>query len=356
MERRGSAGPYDHPVPHVPNPSGSSPQASPLLPPRSCSPSLRTLQGPYDQHITQRPHAPSLASSSNSTSPSGSMFDSTDPTDDEVRYINSAAKLWVGGGAGGAVGVAPGGTEEVRSHSLSPYAATTGSSLQLSKNCGSAASLASLKDKELKKFFSVDTKGFLDKPLPCGGGDDLRRHSIEICPSMEDTDDAFDQALAEIRHPPMRGQSLHIPRKKKMSPPCISVEAPLEPTASPAPRKANASKSTLLRRRTPSCEQTQLQMQRDSLDLLEHQMLQNQPHMSRQDKHQAHGGGAGGGIGEYQALPQITFDQSGPMDTGIGAGTLTNPLLDTDPLPRPSPFDSRLEESTDFCSPTRTAL
>ncbi|XP_076122841.1 voltage-dependent T-type calcium channel subunit alpha-1H [Alosa pseudoharengus] len=354
LERQGSAGPYDLPVPHVPNPSNSSPQASPLLPPRSRSPSVRILQDPYGQRSVQRshqhPHAPSLASSSTSTSPSGSMFDSTDPTDEEVRYINSGAKLWSAGGGAAAV-VAPGGAEEARSHSLSPYAsAPVGSSLQLAKNCGSAASLAAHRDKELKKFFSVDTKGFLDKPPPpCAvGGDDLRRHSIEFCPSMEDADEAFDQALAEIRHPPMRGQSLHIPRKKKTSPPCISVEALPEAEASPAPRKASASKSsTLLRRRTASSEQTQLQTQRDSVDLLEHQVLQNQPLLSRQDKLQALGGGGGGG--EYQALPQIMFDQTDLTDMDMGTDGLSSPLLDTNPLPHPSPF----EESTDF---DRTAL
>ncbi|XP_062387319.1 voltage-dependent T-type calcium channel subunit alpha-1H-like [Sardina pilchardus] len=373
LERQGSAGPYDLPVPHVPNPpnGGGSPQVSPMLPPRSHSrsPSVRGPRGGGLQrpHQHQHPHAPSLASSSTSTSssPSGSMFDSADPTDEEVRCINSGAKLWPagGGGAAGSAGVAAsgggggGGVEEERSHSLSPYAsAPAGSSaLRLAKNCGSAASLAALKDRELKKFFSVDTKGFLDKPSPCGSvaGDDVRRHSIEICPSMEDADDAFDQALAEIRHPPMRGQSLHIPRKKKMSPPCISVEALPETEASPARHTPNASKSTLLRRRTPSSEQTQLQTQRDSsVDLLEHQVLQNQPLLSRQDKLQALGGGGGGG-GEFQALPQITFDQTDPADRDMGTDSLSSPLLDTDPLPHPSPFDSRLDESADY---DRTAL
>ncbi|KAL2100766.1 hypothetical protein ACEWY4_002527 [Coilia grayii] len=339
------------PITYAHNPG--SPQASPLLPPRSRSPSVRTLQGLYGQRNIPRQHAPSVASSSNSTStsPNGSMFDSmADPTDEEVRCINSAARLW--GGPSAVAGT--GGPGEARSHSLSPYA--TGSSLHLAKSCVSAANLAALKEKDLKKFFSVDTKGFLDKPSACGvtcssssgggaGGDDLRRHSIEICPSVEHADDALDQALAEIRHPPTRGQSLHIPRKKKMSPPCISVEAPREAKVSPAPHKPSAAKSsTLLRRRTPSSEQTQLLQQRDSMDLLEHQVLQSQPLLSRQ----AHGS-------EYHALPQITFEQSDPTDTG-SAGGLSNPLLDTDPIPRPSPFDGRLEESTDFCSPNRTAL
>lgn len=310
------------------------------------------------------------------------MFDSADPTDEEVRYINSAAKhvrgaggVWgsqssaggVGGGSAVGVGVrvGTGGPHgDVRSHSLSPFASGT-SSLQLAKNCGSAANLAALRDRDMKKFFSVDTKGFLDKPSACSGacggsiaggvGDDLRRHSIEICPSMDvdvDADDAFDQALAEVRHPPMRGQSLYIPRKKKTSPPCISIDAPLEAEGSPVPHKPTAANinSTLLRRRTPSCEQTQLlqqQQQRESMDLMEHQVLQNQPLLSIQ----AHGSTST----EYQAstVPQITFDQS---DSTIVDSGLSNPLLDSNPVPRSSPFDGRLEESTDFCSPNRTAL
>lgn len=293
------------------------PQGSPLLPPRGHAPSVCTFQKPHSQHnIPSRP--PSLASSSRSTSPSGSMFDSADPTDEEVRHINSTARLWVGIQA------------EARSHSLSPYT-TSGMLVPVPvKNCSSAANL-SIKDP--KKCFSVDTEGFLEKPY---GTEDHRRHSIEICSSVDEG--LFGQELklknwsrSEKRHVPMRGQSLHIPRKKKMSPPCISIELPFETgaPASLASMKKLSESSMLLRRRTPSYDVT---LQRDSLDLPENQ-LSTQP-LIKVERHPSH-------CAEYLSLPH-------PKPMGGLAGILCENT-------QPPPFDSRFEESTDFSSVNRTA-
>uniref|UniRef100_A0A672NHY9 Ion transport domain-containing protein n=2 Tax=Sinocyclocheilus grahami TaxID=75366 RepID=A0A672NHY9_SINGR len=295
-------------VPRITGPS--IPQGSPLLPPRGHAPSVCTFQQPHSQHnIPSRP--PSLASSSRSTSPSGSMFDSADPTDEEVRHINSTARLWVGTRA------------EARSHSLSPYT-TSGMLLPIPvKNCSSAANL-SVKDP--KKCFSVDKEGFLEKPY---GTDDHRRHSIEICSSVDDG--LFGQELSEKRHVPMRGQSLYIPRKKKMSPPCIAIE-PLFETEAPASlasMKKLSESSMLLRRRTPSYD---LALQRDSLDLPENQ-LSTQP-LIKVERHPSH-------CAEYLSLPHPT-----PM------GGLAGILCENT---QPTPFDSRFEESTDFSSVNRTA-
>lgn len=297
--------------PRIPGPS--IPQESPLLPPRGHAPSVRTFQQPYSQHnISSRP--PSLASSSRSTSPSGSMFDSADPTDEEVRHINSTARLWAGVQA------------EARSHSLSPYA-TSGTLLPIIvKNCSSAANLGELSVKDPKKCFGVDTEGFLAKPY---GADDHRRHSIEICSSVDDG--MFGQELSEKRHVPMRGQSLHIPRKKKMSPPCISIE-PLFETEAPASlasMKKLSESSMLLRRRTPSYD---LALQRDSLDMPENQ-LSTQP-LIKVERHPSH-------CAEYLSLPH-------PAPMGSLAGILCEST-------QPPPFDSRFEESTDFSSVNRTA-
>uniref|UniRef100_A0A8C1XJK1 Calcium channel, voltage-dependent, T type, alpha 1H subunit a n=1 Tax=Cyprinus carpio TaxID=7962 RepID=A0A8C1XJK1_CYPCA len=286
------------------------PQGSPLLPPRGHAPSVCTFQQPHSQHNIPSPPS-SLASSSRSTSPSGSMFDSADPTDEEVRHINSTARLWVGIQA------------EARSHSLSPYT-TSGMLLPVPvKNCSSAANL-SVKDP--KKCFSVDTEGFLEKPY---GTDDHRRHSIEICSSVDEG--LFGQELSEKRHVPMRGQSLHIPRKKKMSPPCISIEPPFETEApaSLASMKKLSESSMLLRRRTPSYD---LALQRDSLDLPENQ-LSTQP-LIKVERHPSH-------CAEYLSMPHPT-----PM------GGLAGILCENT---QPPPFDSRFEESTDFSSVNRTA-
>ncbi|XP_067275630.1 voltage-dependent T-type calcium channel subunit alpha-1H isoform X2 [Pseudorasbora parva] len=298
---------------HVPRISGPSiPQGSPLLPPRGHASSVRTFQQPLSQHnIPSR--SPSLAGSSRSTTPSGSMFNSADPTDEEVRHINSTARLWAGVQA------------EARSHSLSPYA-TSGTLLPtLVKNCSSAANLGELSVKDPKKCFSVDTEGFLEKPY---GMDDHRRHSIEICSSGDNG--LFGQELGEKRHVPMRGQSLHIPRKKKVSPPCISIEPPfeMEAPASLASMK-KLSESMLLRRRTPSYD---LALQRDSLDLPENQ-LSTQP-LIKVERHPSH-------CAEYLSLPH-------PAPVGSLAGILCEST-------QPPPFDSRFEESTDFSSVNRTA-
>ncbi|XP_057201001.1 voltage-dependent T-type calcium channel subunit alpha-1H isoform X2 [Triplophysa rosa] len=299
------------PVPRISGPSSS--QGSPSLPPRGRVPSVRTFRQPHRQHnIPSR--SPSQASSSRSTSPSGSMFELADPMDDEVCHINSTARLWAGV------------QTEARSHSLSPYTAS-GTLLPVPvKNCSSAAKLAELSIKDPKKCFRVDTEGFLEKPY---GADDHRRHSIEICPSVDNG--VFGQELVEKRHGPMRGQSLHIPRKKKMSPPCISIEPPIEmgAPASLASMKKLTESSMLLRRRTPSYD---LALQQDSLDLPENQ-LSTQP-LIKVERHPSH-------CAEYLSLPHPT-----PMSG------LTGILCEST---QPPPFDSRFEESTDFGTVNRTA-
>ncbi|KAK1805167.1 hypothetical protein P4O66_019527, partial [Electrophorus voltai] len=315
------------PVPQITGPISS--QVSPACwsrsrsASRSPSPSPHILQHPHSHHYTSS--RPCLRASC--SSPSGSMFDSAlDPADEEVRHINSSARLWAGLPV------------EVRSHSLSPYV-KSGLLLPVPiKSCISTTELAacSLRDKDQKKFFSVDAEGFLDKP---SSAEDHRRHSIEICPSTDN--DTFSQVAVERKHPPTRGQSLHIPRKKKMSPPCISVEPPLEVelSASFVAMKKLSESTTLLRRRTPSYE---LGLPRDQLDLLEHQ-LPSQP-LIKVERLPSH-------CGEYLHLPLYTFHQSEPGSMGSLAGI----LHENDPSAPHSPFDSRLEETTDFGTVNRTA-
>ncbi|XP_029913961.1 uncharacterized protein LOC115363792 [Myripristis murdjan] len=224
---------------------------SPRLPPRP--PSLR------------RPRPPSPVSLG-------------DPADEEVYHITSSARHWWRDyeegrqGGRGAVG---------RSHSLSPYA-TPHSLDSASTSCAPpppppppplpASSTRSslcllgvgLKDRDFRKGFSVDNQGFLNKPSH-GYPDDQRRHSIEIClPQAAANRD--DQAYKEGDHwlekggrPfPMRVQSVgggH--RKKKMSPPCISIHPPSErehPQTALPPELVDC--SMMLRRRTPSYDLT----------------------------------------------------------------------------------------------------
>uniref|UniRef100_A0A8C9T7A2 Voltage-dependent T-type calcium channel subunit alpha-1H n=1 Tax=Scleropages formosus TaxID=113540 RepID=A0A8C9T7A2_SCLFO len=159
---------------------------------------------------------------------------------------------------------------DLRSHSLSPYACPDGKVPVPLKNCSSAANLLAcgLREKELKKFYSVDTKGFLAKP---SWAEDTRRHSIEICPSVDDSGLDFEAPMEGRRRSSLHGQTvppecLTVHRKKKMSPPCISVEPPLETELlTPAASRGKIPESSmLLRRRTPSFDSP---LQRDSLEL-----------------------------------------------------------------------------------------
>uniref|UniRef100_A0A803T135 Calcium voltage-gated channel subunit alpha1 G n=1 Tax=Anolis carolinensis TaxID=28377 RepID=A0A803T135_ANOCA len=116
--------------------------------------------------------------------------------------------------------------------------------------------------KDLKKCYSVDTQGLLKKPS--SWLDDQRRHSIEIC-SMENSPQHhstssssgfISQVLSE-----MEGLQGTRP-KKKLSPPCISIDPPDEQglllrgsrTTSPS------SADVCLRRRAPSWDS------KDSMD------------------------------------------------------------------------------------------
>ncbi|NXI76384.1 CAC1H protein, partial [Rhipidura dahli] len=135
------------------------------------------------------------------------------------------------------------------------------------ENCSTSS--LSRKEKDLKKFYSTDTKGFLSKP---SWADEQRRHSIEICPSGGASDCGFQDPAEDKQRPPAHVQPeadyIHgARRKKKMSPPCISIDPPMEDDSGAAPR-TKPSENTLLRRRTPSCE---FPAYRESLELAESQ-------------------------------------------------------------------------------------
>uniref|UniRef100_A0A671YN60 Calcium channel, voltage-dependent, T type, alpha 1H subunit a n=1 Tax=Sparus aurata TaxID=8175 RepID=A0A671YN60_SPAAU len=160
-----------------------------------------------------------------------------------------------------------------RSHSLSPYNSPYSHDSASSplppplppSSSRSALSLlgVGLKDRDFKKGLSADNQGFQDKPtsLSAGYPDDQRRHSIEVClPQAVITGD--DQRFTRDAHRsekvgqafPLRVQSVgggH--RKKKMSPPCISIHPPSErehPHIASPPKLADC--SMMLRRRTPT--------------------------------------------------------------------------------------------------------
>ncbi|XP_074967002.1 voltage-dependent T-type calcium channel subunit alpha-1G isoform X8 [Phalacrocorax aristotelis] len=117
--------------------------------------------------------------------------------------------------------------------------------------------------KDLKKYHSVDTQGLLKKPP--SWLDDQRRHSIEIC-SMENSPQHHSTSSSSgfISQVVSEMEGLQGTRqKKKLSPPCISIDPPDGQSLLPrGPHSISpASGDVCLRRRAPSCES------KDSMDI-----------------------------------------------------------------------------------------
>uniref|UniRef100_A0A8C2UH92 Voltage-dependent T-type calcium channel subunit alpha n=1 Tax=Coturnix japonica TaxID=93934 RepID=A0A8C2UH92_COTJA len=127
------------------------------------------------------------------------------------------------------------------------------------RNIGNTGSVT-LKD--LKKYHSVDTQGLLKKPP--SWLDDQRRHSIEIC-SMENSPQHHSTSSSSgfISQVVSEMEGLQGTRqKKKLSPPCISIDPPSEQGLLPrGPHSISPARGdTCLRRRAPSCDS------KDSMD------------------------------------------------------------------------------------------
>lgn len=120
---------------------GSPPRSPPTSPHRH--PSL-TRKHPCSQRGVPSP-------TESPPSPQGCLLEPSDLADEEVRHINSSAKDW-------------GEHSEAGSCSTSPFVSPAASPVPL-KNCSTSSLTAgSGKERDLKKFYSIDTKGFLTKP------------------------------------------------------------------------------------------------------------------------------------------------------------------------------------------------
>ncbi|XP_035389089.1 voltage-dependent T-type calcium channel subunit alpha-1G isoform X7 [Electrophorus electricus] len=263
-----SAGPY-----HLSTPPARTP-ATPLQPQRSllllpatpgASPksprsSVRTQHNPHDQYNVvpprhrQSPPPPSP--------PAGRR--ERDSVDQEVSRIIRAG---LGGGSGMGRG-RPGGPAEGQSPCL----------------------------RQLKKYYSADTQGTRPPLLlrPASWLDDPRRHSIEVCSSVASSPQRSSISSGFVsRADSLQQSSQPSPhtRKKKMSPPCISVDPPegLEILGNVHPPPPLPCRDTCLRRRAPSSDS------KDSFDL----------------------GGAGDGLPQdgtphpkLLTLPSVSFEKS----------------------------------------------
>ncbi|XP_068100253.1 voltage-dependent T-type calcium channel subunit alpha-1H isoform X2 [Hyperolius riggenbachi] len=262
-----------------------TPQPSPNLPSHRRHSSVRTCKHVYSQHSI--PSRPSSCSSEN-TNPDESTLESSDPADEEVSHINSSAEGWQR-------------QSNHRSLSVSPFISQVSSPPHQLKNCNSTASLAGTSSKDLKKFYSVDTQGFLAKPT---WAEDQRRHSIEICPSTDDVGDScFDLYISDKHDSSILIHSdpeyiNGVRRKKKMSPPCISIDPPMEENSGAASCTKASENSMMLRRRTPSCESTAY---RDSSDLTDSQPAEQPSKSERRNQATCRN--------EHLVIPGYSFDQ-----------------------------------------------
>ncbi|KAG9350359.1 hypothetical protein JZ751_026714 [Albula glossodonta] len=224
--------------------------ATPGASPKPARSSVRTQHNPHDQYnVSKSPPPPLLPGPP--LAPRGRKQDE-DPADQEVSRIIRAGLMGGDGSGDGDVGVAEG-----RSPCL----------------------------RQLKKFHSADTQGRRSLlPRPSSWLDDPRRHSIEVCSSVESSPqrssissgfvsraDSLQQAHLLQQH----SSSSSPRRKKKMSPPCISVDPPdgQEPAPGPGgfhttlglgvgmPPPLPSRDTTCLRRRAPSSDS------KDSFDL-----------------------------------------------------------------------------------------
>lgn len=305
------------PSPHHPT-AASLPGTPPRSPPSSPHRRPSTLARKHARGQHSVPSCPPSPGGS-PPDPEGCLFESSDLADEEVCHINSSAKDWAGEHS------------DAGSRSTSPFISPAPSPAPL-KNCSTTSlSGGSSKEKDLKKFYSIDTKGFLNKP---SWADDQRRHSIEICPSVSDGDCSFEDAAEEKQRSPAHIQTeseyIHgARRKKKMSPPCISIDPPMEDDGGAASR-TKPSENSMLRRRTPSCE---FPAYRESLELAESQPGEPASKAERRGQPPCRG--------EHLTIPNFSFEQS----DGSSLSSLSDLLLDSGQS-TPASVESRPDPAT----------
>uniref|UniRef100_A0A2K5MSR8 Calcium voltage-gated channel subunit alpha1 H n=1 Tax=Cercocebus atys TaxID=9531 RepID=A0A2K5MSR8_CERAT len=213
--------------------------------------------------------------SSRTAAPGGEEAEASDPADEEVSHITSSACPW--------------------QPSAEPQ--------------GPEASPVAGGERDLRRLYSVDAQGFLDKP---GRADEQWRPSAELGSGEPGEAKAWG---------PEAEPALGARRKKKMSPPCISVEPPAEDEGSARPPAAEGG-STTLRRRTPSCEAA---LHRDSLEPTEGSGTGGDPAAKGERWGQA------SCRAEHLTVPSFAFE---PLDLGGPSG---DPFLDGSHSVTPEP-------------------
>ncbi|KAI4902887.1 hypothetical protein NFI96_011006 [Prochilodus magdalenae] len=297
-------------VPSIPLTGGSAPctpQATPPLLPRSRTASVQTSRHVYSQRsIPSRKaaHGPPTRTL-NLTDPL--VAPSSDEADEEVRQIISSVQRKAA-------------SQQIRrSHTLSPYVAAPRQS-QNSPQSDSGAHQQGSRGGNLRKYYSMDAHGLLTQPS-CP-----RRHSTHG-EELQQQPDGPEQSRPPCQ---MRGRSASpVPRKEKMSPPCISIDPPTDLQV-PSPPASNQESSTVLRRRAPSFESGLAQ---ESLDLPDSPPVakplpplepHSEPHLSGR-----------------LPLPQLSFDQSDVSSLS----SLSELLSDSDQSSHSFPLEAHSEST-----------
>ncbi|KAJ8399753.1 hypothetical protein AAFF_G00408580 [Aldrovandia affinis] len=214
--------------------------ATPGVSPKTARSSVHTQHNPHDQYnVSKSPPPPPLPPSPPPAHSRARGTQDEDAVDQEVSRIIRAGLTGAGGSGGG------GGGGGGRSPCL----------------------------RQLKRFHSADTQGRrVLLPRPSSWLDDPRRHSIEVCSSVESSPQRSSISSGFVSRADslqQAHQQASPRRKKKMSPPCISVEPPDGQESGPGFHPALglgmppllASRDTCLRRRAPSSDS------KDSFDL-----------------------------------------------------------------------------------------
>ncbi|XP_062866886.1 voltage-dependent T-type calcium channel subunit alpha-1H [Trichomycterus rosablanca] len=265
-------------VPSVPLTGGSvpcSPQATPPLC-RSRAASVRTSRHTYSQRSIPSRRAtltqPADALNVTDVRAHASSFTRPDQSDEEVRQIISSVRR-----------------KDLqklrRSHTSTPHVAATLCPAGQTQKAGS-------RRRDLRKYNSMDStcvEGF------------KRQHP-----------------RARQNSTSSETQDLVFPRKHKMSPPCISIDPPID--FEPHSSTPNQKGSTFLKRRTPSFDSALL---RESLDLPDSSQRAN-PQTQLEPPSSVHL--------PLPSFPRLPFDQS-------DASYLSELLSDSDQSTRRVPFD-----------------
>uniref|UniRef100_A0A8B9JUS0 Calcium channel, voltage-dependent, T type, alpha 1H subunit b n=1 Tax=Astyanax mexicanus TaxID=7994 RepID=A0A8B9JUS0_ASTMX len=268
-------------VPSVPLTGGSAPctpQATPPLLPRSRTASVQTRRHVYSQRsIPSR--KPAL----------------TQPThvDEEVQ----------------------------RSHTLSPYVAAPSCSASQSQ---SSEQSEGPRGCHLRKYYSMDAHGFLTQPVGCP-----RRHSTH-----------GEELQQEQSRPSCqtRGRSVSpVPRKEKMSPPCISIDPPTDSTEIQSSVSSQES-STVLRRRAPSFESALTLITLEPQDRPESPPITKSPPVQLEPHPEPHSKPC---LPGRLPLPQFSFDQSDVSSLS----SLSELLSDSDQSSHSFPLEAQSESA-----------